>query len=76
MIERSGDPIEVRCKECGALAEVASAQMTGRPDDRCKQGRAKNIQWCPSMHATVSEAIAMRVGRDREGANARGADRV
>jgi hypothetical protein len=72
MIERSSDPTEVRCKECGAIAEVASAQMTGRPDDRCKQGHAKNIQWCPSMHAAVSEAVAMRVGRDRDRAVASG----
>ena len=81
MIERSSDAVEARCKECGAIAEVASAQMTGRPDDRCKQGYAKNIQWCPSMRAAVSEAIAKRVGRESEDAVARtrtrqGADRV
>jgi|HubBroStandDraft_6_1064221.scaffolds.fasta_scaffold1603013_1 hypothetical protein len=68
MIERSSDPAEVRCKECDAVTQIAAAQMTGRPDDRCKQGHAKNVLWCPSMHATVSEAIAMRIGRDRESA--------
>ena len=71
MMERSSDPVEVRCKECGAISEIASAQMTGRPDDRCKQGHAKNIQWCPCMHAAVSEAIAKRVGRESEDAVAR-----
>ena len=64
MIEPSGaNPIEIRCKECGAITQIASAQMTGRPDDGCKQGHAKNVLWCPSMHAAVSEAIAMRVRR-------------
>jgi hypothetical protein len=72
MIVRSSDPVEVRCKECGAITEIASAQMTGRPDERCKQGHAQNIQWCPSMHAAVSEAMAKRVGRDRDGAVASG----
>jgi len=68
MIERSGaNPIEIRCKECGAITQIASAQMTGRPDNGCKQGHAKNVLWCPSMHAAVSEAIAMRVGAGREG---------
>jgi hypothetical protein len=68
MIERSGaNPIGIRCKECGAITQVASAQMTGRPHEGCKQGHAKNVLWCPSMHAAVSEAIAMRVGRGGEG---------
>jgi hypothetical protein len=65
MIERSSDPIEVRCKDCGAVTQITSAQMTGRPDDRCQQGHPKNVLWCPSMHAAVSEAIAKRVGQDR-----------
>jgi hypothetical protein len=69
MIERSGaNPIEIRCKECGAITQIASAQMTGRPDDSCRQGHTRNVLWCPSMHAAVSEAIAKRVGRGGNGA--------
>jgi hypothetical protein len=42
MIERSdASPSEVTCKECGAATQIASAQMTGRPDDRCKGPRQK-----------------------------------
>jgi hypothetical protein len=70
-----------QCHNRPIRLSVPSAQMTGRPDDRCKQGYAKNIQWCPSMRAAVSEAIAKRVGRESEDAVARtrtrqGADRV
>jgi hypothetical protein len=59
MIERSDvSPIEVGCTDCGADAILVIAHMTGRPDDRRKQDHAKNVLWCPSMHAAVSEAIA------------------
>ena len=66
-----------QCHNRPIRLSVPSAQMTCRPDDRC----AKNIQWCPSMRAAVSEAIAKRVGRESEDAVARtrtrqGADRV
>jgi hypothetical protein len=53
MIEWSSDPIEVRCKDCGAVTQTASAEMTRRPDDRCKQGHAKNVLWCPGLHAPL-----------------------
>jgi hypothetical protein len=65
MIKPTGANLtQVTCKECGAVTQIASVQIIGRPDDRCKQGHAKNVLWCPSMHAAVSETIADRVGRD------------
>jgi hypothetical protein len=57
--ERSGaNPIEATCSECGAITQIASGRRTGRPDDRCGQGHAKNVLWCPSMHRAISEARA------------------
>jgi hypothetical protein len=56
MIERSrtGEK-NVFCKECGAVAVIASTEWTLQRDYRCPRGFADDVLLCPSMKEAMSK---------------------
>jgi|HubBroStandDraft_4_1064222.scaffolds.fasta_scaffold2645713_1 hypothetical protein len=74
MIERSSDPIEVRCKECGAITRIASALMTGRPSLSAGRGGGFRLDMrepsnSENHHIAVKLSLNLLLNRCRKSAS-------